>query len=357
MSASWRMIMVDLPLSVSNLVYVSDAEPGIRRERRGKGFCFRLPCGSLVKDAGTLARIRKLGIPPAYRDVWICLSDQGHLQATGFDARGRKQYRYHLEWQSQRSGHKFDQLAAFGASLPRLRRRIARDLAAGAENETGVLAAIAMLLDLAHIRVGNLAYARENNTFGATTLLKRHVRILEDRIELKFRAKGGKRVQRTLKHPRLQKSLEAIADLPGRRLFAWRDAEGCDHAIDSGKLNAYLCDTAGMSVSAKTFRTWGGSVAAFDAAMAAIGKGETPAAKTLCAAAAEELHNTPAISRKSYIHPKVLDLALPDGEADRQRLAGLLADPPDTPRGLTRKEALLIAYLPHAVAAQEPQAA
>jgi DNA topoisomerase-1 len=344
--------MVDLPLSVSNLVYVSDAEPGIRRERRGKGFCFRLPCGSLVKDTGTLARIRALGIPPAYRDVWICLTDQGHLQATGFDARGRKQYRYHQEWQDLRSGHKFDQLAAFGASLPRLRRRIARDLAAGVDQETGVLAAIAMLLDLAHIRVGNLAYARENNTFGATTLLKRHVRILEDRIELKFRAKGGKRVQRTLKHPRLQKSLEAIADLPGRRLFAWRDAEGMDHSIESGKLNAYLCDAAGMPISAKTFRTWGGSVAAFTAAMAAIERNETPSVKTLCSAAADELHNTPAISRKSYIHPKVLDLALPGGDAEREAVAALLAAPPETPRGLTRKEALLIAYLPdNAVAA------
>lgn len=337
--------MVDFPRAVSNLVYVSDAEPGIRRERRGKGFCFRLPGGGLVKEQDTLARIRALGIPPAYRDVWICISEHGHLQATGVDARGRKQYRYHQEWQSLRSGHKFDQLAAFGASLPRLRRRIARDLAAGAEAETGVLAAVAMLLDLAHIRVGNLTYALENNTFGATTLLKRHVRILEDRIELRFRAKGGKRVQRTLKHPRLQKSLEAIADLPGRRLFAWRDAEGADHAIDSGKLNAYLCDAAGMPVSAKTFRTWGGSVAAFAAAVAAMEKGETPSVKALCTAAAEELHNTPAISRKSYIHPKVLDLASSKDDAGRRALLDLLATPPETPRGLTRKEALMRALL------------
>ncbi|MCV3764980.1 DNA topoisomerase IB [Rhizobium sp. TRM95796] len=349
--------MVELPLTVSNLIYVSDVEPGILRQRRGKGFCFRLPCGSIVKDPETLARIRKLGIPPAYRDVWICLSEHGHLQATGFDARGRKQYRYHPEWQSQRSGHKFDQLAAFGASLPRFRRRVARDLATGAENETGILAAVAMLLDLAHIRVGNLAYARENNTFGATTLLKRHVRILEDRIELKFRAKGGKRVQRTLKHPRLQKSLEAIADLPGRRLFAWRDAAGSDHAIDSGKLNAYLCDATGLTVSAKTFRTWGGSVAAFSVAMAAIANEEAPTVKLLCAAAAEELHNTPAICRKSYIHPKVLDLALPDGVAGRDALASLLADPPDTPRGLTRKEALLAAFLPNEAPATASRAA
>jgi DNA topoisomerase-1 len=296
-------------LRSAGLVYVSDTEPGIRREKRGSGFCYRLPDGHLVSEGETLSRIKTLGIPPAYSNVWICLDPQGHLQATGVDARQRKQYRYHPDWQSLRSDRKFDQLIQFGEALPGIRRRISRDLNSGAESERGILAALAMLLDLAHLRVGNMTYARENKTFGATTLLKRHLGIKSDRIELKFVAKGGRKVQRTLKHPRLQNILEQIADLPGRRLFAWKDADGLPHSIDSGKLNAYLAEAAGFAVSAKTFRTWGGSLAAFDRAIQILGNGEVPTRKSLCEAAAIELHNTAAICRKSYIHPAVLALS------------------------------------------------
>jgi DNA topoisomerase-1 len=291
------------------LLYVSDTEPGIRRERRGSGFCYRLPDGRPLKDAETLSRIKALGIPPAYRNVWICLDPQGHLQATGYDARERKQYRYHPDWQVLRSDRKYDQLIRFGEALPAIRRRIARDLRSGIESDRGILAALAMLLDLAHLRVGNMTYARDNKTFGATTLLKRHLKILPDRIELKFVAKGGKAVRRTLKHPRLQRLLEQIADLPGRRLFAWKDADGTPHAIDSGKLNAYLAEAADFAISAKTFRTWGGSLAAFNRALTILGNGEVPTRKSLCEAASVELHNTPAICRKSYIHPAVLALS------------------------------------------------
>lgn len=301
-------------LRSAGLIYVSDTEPGIRREKRGAGFCYRLPDGRLVDSGDTLSRIKALGIPPAYSNVWICLDPQGHLQATGFDARQRKQYRYHPDWQALRSDRKFDQLVQFGEALPAVRRRISRDLASGAESERGILAALAMLLDLAHLRVGNMAYTRENKTFGATTLLKRHLSIKPDRIELKFVAKGGKKVQRTLKHPRLQLILEQIADLPGRRLFAWKDADGVPHSIDSGKLNAYLAEAADFAISAKTFRTWGGSLAAFNRAIQILGNGEVPTRKSLCEAAAVELHNTPAISRKSYIHPAVLALSEAKGD-------------------------------------------
>ncbi|MDB5526765.1 MAG: putative topoisomerase protein [Rhizobium sp.] len=296
-------------LRSAGLIYVSDAEPGIRRENRGTSFCYRLPDGNLLRDESEISRIRTLGIPPAYRNVWICLDPQGHLQATGLDARERKQYRYHPDWQALRSDRKFDQLVQFGEALPGIRRRISRDLNAGIKNERGVLAALAVLLDLAHLRVGNMAYARDNKTFGATTLLKRHLRIHPDRIELKFVAKGGKKVQRTLKHPRLQHILEQIADLPGRRLFAWKDLDGGQHSIDSGKLNAYLSDAADFAISAKTFRTWGGSLAAFERAVQILDNGETPTMKSLCEAASVELHNTPTICRKSYIHPTVLSLA------------------------------------------------
>ncbi|MGO7278633.1 DNA topoisomerase IB [Rhizobium ruizarguesonis] len=291
------------------LVYVSDTEPGIRRRRKGKGFSYVMPDGTTLADELQRARIGALGLPPAYENVWICLYENGHLQATGFDARGRKQYRYHKEWQSFRSAGKFHQLIEFGGALPRIRRTVLRHLDTGAEDVNGVLAALTTLLDEAHLRVGNQAYVRENGTYGATTLLKRHLKIVDGQIELKFRAKGGKRVQRSLKHPRLQKILEEIADLPGRQLFVWKDESGTLKPIDSGRLNAYLAEISGVPISAKTFRTWAGSLAAFGAAREAIVGGSRPTVKQMSEAAAEALHNTPAISRSSYIHPAIIALA------------------------------------------------
>ncbi|MBY4592886.1 DNA topoisomerase IB [Rhizobium redzepovicii] len=291
------------------LVYVSDAEPGIRRRRKGKGFSYVMPDGTTLADELQRARIGALGLPPAYENVWICLYDNGHLQATGIDARGRKQYRYHKDWQSFRSAGKFHQLIEFGRALPRIRRTVLRHLDTGAEDIDGVLAALTTLLDEAHLRVGNQAYVRENGTYGATTLLKRHLKIVDGQIELKFRAKGGKRVQRSLKHPRLQKILEEIADLPGRQLFVWKDESGALKPIDSGRLNAYLAEISGIPISAKTFRTWAGSLAAFGAARETIVGGGRPTVKQMSEAAAEALHNTPAISRSSYIHPAIIALA------------------------------------------------
>ncbi|MGM5012631.1 DNA topoisomerase IB [Rhizobium sp. 969_B3_N1_2] len=291
------------------LVYVSDAEPGIRRRRKGKGFSYVMPDGTTLADELQRARIGALGLPPAYENVWICLYDNGHLQATGIGARGRKQYRYHKDWQSFRSAGKFHQLIEFGRALPRIRRTVLRHLDTGAEDIDGVLAALTTLLDEAHLRVGNQAYVRENGTYGATTLLKRHLKIVDGQIELKFRAKGGKRVQRSLKHPRLQKILEEIADLPGRQLFVWKDESGALKPIDSGRLNAYLAEISGIPISAKTFRTWAGSLAAFGAARETIVGGGRPTVKQMSEAAAEALHNTPAISRSSYIHPAIIALA------------------------------------------------
>lgn len=265
----------------------------------------------------------------AYENVWICLYENGHLQATGFDARGRKQYRYHKEWQSFRSAGKFHQLIEFGRALPRIRRTVLRHLDTGAEDVNGVLAALTTLLDEAHLRVGNQAYVRENGTYGATTLLKRHLKIVDGQIELKFRAKGGKRVQRSLKHPRLQKILEEIADLPGRQLFVWKDESGALKPIDSGRLNAYLAEISGIPISAKTFRTWAGSLAAFGAARETIVGGGLPTVKQMSEAAAEALHNTPAISRSSYIHPAIIALASNDHpliENGNEPLRGLRAE-------------------------------
>lgn len=311
------------------LIYVSDTEPGIRRRRKGKGFSYTLPDGKTLADELQRARIHALGLPPAYENVWICIYENGHLQATGYDARGRKQYRYHRDWQSFRSTGKFHQLIEFGNALPKIRRAILRHLDTGTEDINGVLAALTILLDEAHLRVGNQAYVKENGTYGATTLLKRHLKIVEGRIELKFRAKGGKRVQRSLKHPRLQKILEEIADLPGRQLFVWKDEAGALKPIDSGRLNAYLAEISGIAISAKTFRTWAGSLAAFGAARGAISEGRRPTVKEMSEAAAEALHNTPAISRSSYIHPAIIALSGTDEtleESGAEPLRGLRAD-------------------------------
>ncbi|CCF20648.1 putative DNA topoisomerase I protein [Pseudorhizobium banfieldiae] len=340
--------ITDLPtfdeqsLKAAGLTYVSDVEPGIRRERRGKGFCYRLPDGSVLSDPEEKRRIVALGLPPAYENVWICMDRRGHLQATGYDARGRKQYRYHPEWQSLRSELKFDQLARFGEVLPRIRRRIERDLALGLDTPEAVLAAIIALMDTAHLRVGNQAYAKENRTYGATTLLKRHMTLTEEAVVLRFTAKGGKRVSHTIKHPRLQRIFEEIADLPGRQLFSWPDDGGTAHPVDSGRLNAYLADVAGFPVSAKTFRTWGGSLAGFAAVWQACKEGSQPRVKLICKAASERLHNTPAVCRSSYIHPAVL--ALVDDASPVERLLKNELELPQL-RGLRADERRLLAVL------------
>ncbi len=329
-------------LKAVGLTYVSDTEPGIRRLRKGKGFCYRLPDGSLLSDPKERRRIAALGLPPAYENVWICMDSRGHLQATGYDARGRKQYRYHAEWQSLRSELKFDQLARFGEVLPRIRRRIERDLALGLHRPEAVLAAILALMDTAHLRVGNLAYAKENRTYGATTLLKRHMTLTDEAVLLRFTAKGGKRVSHTIKHPRLQRIFEEIADLPGRHLFSFPDEGGVARSVDSGRLNAYLAEIAGFPVSAKTFRTWGGSLAGFNAVWEAHRGGLQPRVKLICQAASERLHNTPAVCRSSYIHPAVLSLV--DDISPVERLVANELKPPQL-RGLRADERRLLAIL------------
>jgi DNA topoisomerase I len=309
-------------LTEIGLVYTTDAEPGIARRRRGKGFSYHLPDGTVISDPTVLARIRKLALPPAYERVWISLEPRSHLQATGYDARGRKQYRYHADWAAWRSERKFDDLLSFGEALPTIRRRIARDIAEHADSSYFLLSALISLLDVTYMRVGNRTYAEENKTFGATTLQKRHITFEPDGIRLSFMAKGGKRVRRKLRHPRLQRILEEIADLPGRDLFSWRDEDGVLHRIDSGRLNSYLSEISRISLSAKTFRTWGGSVAAFGEAWRIIEAGDRPTIRQMCQVASDRLHNTPTICRTSYVHPAIL--ALGDKATDLEALPQLV---------------------------------
>jgi DNA topoisomerase-1 len=325
------------------LTYVTDSEPGIRRLRRGKGFCYKLPDGALLSDDEERRRIAMLGLPPAYENVWICIDPRGHLQATGYDSRGRKQYRYHTDWQSFRSEQKFDQLLRFGEALPRIRRKVTRDISLGLDRTEAVIAALVALMDATHLRVGNRLYAKENKTYGATTLLKRHMKRSGDTVLLRFTAKGGKRVQHTIKHPRLQRIFEEIADLPGRQLFSWPDENGVPHPIDSGRLNAYLAKAAGFGISAKTFRTWGGSLAALMEAWRVIEEeGKKPKIKGICKAASEALHNTPAVCRTSYIHPSILALS-----EDISPVEKLMTEKPylNGPKGLRANEQRLLAFL------------
>jgi DNA topoisomerase I len=329
-------------LRQAGLVYVSDRDPGITRRKRGRGFSYHLPGGNPLTDTSDRERVARLAIPPAYRSVWICALADGHLQATGYDDRGRKQYRYHDRWHALRDEHKFEQLIPFGNALPALRRRVLTDAQRLDDPERATLAALVLLLDIAHLRVGNRQYVAENGTYGATTLLKRHVRFGEG-LELQFLAKGGKKVRRHLRAPRLQRILESIADLPGRELFVWQDETGSVHSIDSSQLNRYIGEISGAPASAKTFRTWGGTLAAFSAALSRLSKDERPTIKFMAEAAADELSNTPAISRKSYIHPKVLEIASDPLVGERLKVQA--SEPLPRRDGLRADEQRLLAFL------------
>jgi DNA topoisomerase-1 len=321
------------------LVYVSDATPGISRRRCGRGFAYLDPDGRPLPRSER-ARIAALGVPPAYVRVWICPLANGHLQATGFDARGRKQYRYHPDWAAWRGEAKYGQLAAFGAALGRLRRRVERDLAADAGALAFSLAALTLLLDRAHLRVGGTAYAAENGSFGATTLLKRHVRLEDGAVRLSYRAKGGRRVRQTLRDRRLHRILQEIGDLPGRNLFTYVTPLGEARPVASHHVNAYVAEATGLpGATAKTFRTWGGTLAAFAAARATTGRLTVAA---MARAAADALANTPAISRASYIHPAVLGLSETPPAERAARLDG--PAPPGDAR-LRADERRLIAFL------------
>jgi DNA topoisomerase IB len=297
----------------AGLVYVSDAQPGIRRLRRGKSFSYRDADGQPVADRAELARIRALAIPPAYEDVWICANPDGHLQATGRDARGRKQYRYHPDWRALRDHGKFDRILAFGAALPKLRRRTRQDLALAGLPREKVLALLVRLLDETLIRVGNEAYARENRSYGLTTLRSRHLRVVRGRLRFCFRGKSGQEQEVELDDRRLARLARHVQQLPGQRLFQYLDDTGERQPIDSGMVNDYLHAICGETFSAKDFRTWGGTTCAAGVlACTPLPErgGERARRHALVEAVrqvAKVLGNTPAVCRKSYIHPQVFE--------------------------------------------------
>jgi DNA topoisomerase-1 len=300
----------------AGLRYVNDGDPGITRRRAGKGFSYKSLDGAPIRDGDELRRLRALAVPPAWTDVWICPSPRGHIQATGRDARGRKQYRYHEEWTRTRGEAKFERTVAFARALPRLRRRVTRDLQRTGLPREKVLAAVVRLLETTLIRVGNEEYARHNRSFGLTTLRRRHADVRGSAVKFTFRGKSGVSHSVGIRDRRLARVVRLCQELPGQRLFEYLDEDGCVQIVSSEDVNGYLRVVMGSDFTAKDFRTWSGTVIAMRALKARVGEPPTNArVKSAVAEVAAELGNTPAVARSGYIHPAVIDAYL-DGSLD-----------------------------------------
>jgi len=324
---------------------VTDRRAGLKRRRSGSGFTYLNLDGSTIRDAATLKRIRALVIPPAWSDVWISPLANGHLQATGRDAKGRKQYRYHERWRQVRDETKYERMLLFAEALPRIRARVRSDLALEGHPRNKLLAALVRLLETTLIRVGNEEYARDNESFGLTTLKSRHVRVEGDEIHFNFRGKSGKAHSISVSDKRLARIVKRCRDLPGYDLFQYLDDDGEPRFITSGDVNAYLQEIAGDEFSAKDFRTWAGSLlAAEQLADALTEEGKPVSNATLVEAiksVAHQLGNTPAVCRKAYIHPAVVE-AYQDAKLHE---LWLKACEGEVPAGLRKNESALLRFL------------
>lgn len=326
------------------LCWISDEQPGIRRQRAGKGFVYRDPQGTRVADPEVLARIRRLAIPPAWSDVWIATSAEAHLQATGRDARGRKQYRYHPAWQDARAGEKFAAIVEFARALPRIRRHVDRDLSLGGLSRRIVVATVVRILDETLLRIGNPEYAATNHSYGLTTVGRRHVRVRGRSVRFLFTGKGGQEVVAGLEDTQVARIVRRCQELPGRRLFTCVDESGTRHDVGSADVNEYLGEAAGRHVTAKDFRTWAATVLTAQR----LGRQPAPTSerqrkRQLLAAideAAEAIGDTRAVCRRSYVHPAVID---PTNQ-DALRLA-MTSPPPGSPRGLRADERRMLHFL------------
>lgn len=300
----------------AGLIYVNDDMPGITRQRSGKGFSYRGPDGKTITDKAERARLASLAIPPAYTDVWICPDPRGHVQATGRDAKGRKQYRYHPDFRAVRDGAKYDHMLDFAHVLPQIRDRVDQDMARRGLPAEKLVATVVHLLENTMIRVGNADYARQNKSHGLTTLRDRHVKIDGSQIRFRFKGKSGKEWDLGLRDRRVARIVRAAQDIPGQHLFQYLDEDGQRQKITSTEVNAYLRDISGRNVTAKDFRTWTGTV------LAALALAEYEAVDSQAAAkrnireaieqVAARLGNTPTICRKCYVHPQVIDSYLAD---------------------------------------------
>ncbi|UUD64237.1 DNA topoisomerase IB [Pseudomonas seleniipraecipitans] len=332
--------MVAIPELPNDLHYVDDRIPGItRRKLRGK-FCYFEPSGERIRDTNEIARINALAIPPAYVDVWICPDPKGHLQATGRDARGRKQYRYHPRWREVRDTDKYANLLLFGKALPKLRQTVEQHLLLPEHGREKVMATVITLLDNTLIRIGNVRYAKENRSYGLTTLRNRHVEVQGSAIRFHFRGKSGIEHEVEVSDRRLARIIRRCLELPGQHLFQYLDANGERHTVTSSDVNNYLRELTGADFTAKDYRTWAGSALALTLLRELEWQPESSAKKQVVAMVkqvAEELRNTPAVCRKCYIHPALID-AFHAGELADLRLASAR-------KGLRAEESLLMRFL------------
>jgi DNA topoisomerase I len=332
----------------ARLRYVSDGEAGYRRRRCGRGFTYLDHDGSRVAEPGERERIASLVIPPAWEDVWICRDARGHLQATGRDEAGRKQYLYHPRWREVRDRTKFEQLVPFGESLPGLRRRVRRDLRRDRHDRRRVTAAIVKLMDVTLIRIGNAAYARANGSYGLTTLRAEHVRADGAELELAFAGKGGAHHAASVRDAQLAAVVRECQEIPGYELFRYLDDEGATRCVDSSDVNDYLQAATEHDVTAKDFRTWGATVLAARELHARDDADGATARKRAAVAALREvaaaLVNTPAVCRRAYVHPALLDAYL-GGAFAAEYAAALAAVRHGRPRELRLHEAATLRYL------------
>jgi len=323
----------------SDLRYVDDSRPGIRRKRERQRFVYFDPRGARIKDADEIKRLNSLAVPPAYTDVWICPDPRGHIQATARDARGRKQYRYHPRWREVRDADKYGRLLRFGHALPRIRARVLKHMALPGMPREKILATIVQLLDVTLIRVGNEEYARSNKSFGLTTMRTRHVEVHGERVCFRFRGKSGIEHDVKISDARIARIIRRCLELPGQELFQYIDEAGEARSIDSADVNDYLREITGGDFTAKDYRTWAGSACALDRLRHLPHASKTEATRNIVATVrevAKVLGNTPAVCRRCYVHPAVLqayhEQRMPEGAAP-------------TRRRLRSEEARLLAFL------------
>ncbi|WP_374939373.1 DNA topoisomerase IB [Sphingomonas sp. NBWT7] len=336
-------------MSATKIVYCDDEEPGITRRKMRHGWGYFDVEGNRITDRDEIDRLNAIGLPPAYRDAWFCPNANGHIQAIGWDEKGRKQYRYHADFRAAREDEKYNLCPAFGRALPRLRARMEADLASRGHSKDKTIAAIVKLLDIGHLRVGNETYARKNKSFGVTTLRDRHAEIRGKTLRLQYKAKSGKLKMLTITDGSLARFVKKCQDLPGQKLFQYVDEHGEPRPVTSSDVNAYIKAAMGTDFTAKHFRTWGASAIAFEAL---AGSKANLSLKTLLAPVTERLGNTPAIARKSYVHPALIALVKEGQEAFRTGLSL-----PRSTRWLSRAERGLIAFLETGQSPAEREAA
>ena len=334
---------------VAGLRYVLDLSPGIARKGRGRNARYVRPDGTVIRDQTCLKRIRSLVIPPAWTDVWICMDPQGHLQATGRDARGRKQYRYHPRWNQIRNESKYDRMLTFALALPRIRRRVAADLRRSGLSRDKILATVVRLLEATLIRIGNEEYARTNESFGLTTLRDRHVKVKGSTLRFEFRGKSGIRHSVDITDGRVARIVKQSQDLPGYELFQYVDEEGRRRCISSGDVNEYVRRIAGEAFTAKDFRTWAGTLLAaralrkYEDQCDSLAKAKRNVAAAIDAVA-RQLGNTKAVCRKCYIHPEIVHAYL-DGTLLKSLGPNIHNGVPGSSQQLPREEAAVLRFL------------